>query len=62
MADLWSLLHRFKASNNMERKLLEQADLDKKYKLKDMPNTWAFTRRCNMLVKIFESLVEIFVS
>ena len=59
LAALWQLLSRFKRS---DKNLLELTELDKQWKLKNMPNTWAFTRRGNMVVKIFETLFDIFTS
>jgi hypothetical protein len=45
-----------------KRNLLDQTDLEKTIKLKDLPNSWKFTRPFSMVFKLIETLFYIVIS
>lgn len=58
--ELWKILYSSK--NKSSQSLLEQTQLDKKIKLKDMTNTWDFTRLSSMFFKYIELFFYAIVS
>lgn len=59
-AKLYKILRHSKI--NQHKSLLEISELEGKIKLKNMRNTWKFTRRGSICCKLQETNVQIFLS
>jgi len=58
--DLQALISKSKTS--LKKSLLQMTDLESQIKLKQLPNSWKFTRPFSMLFKLLETLFQVIIS